>query len=102
MSRGNIISLAILLALAIFFVIGKRILVNNAVYTKGVIYKKSWTGKGQYYIYFSFNVNGQEYHGSMPAEFCWTSHANCGIGDTVLVRYQKNKPSNNDLVHEKR
>ena len=102
MSRGNIVSLVILGGLIVFFVIRKRMLVNDAVYTKGVIYRQSWSGKGHHYIDYSFNVNGQVFHGSMPIEFCLTANTNCGIGDTVLVRYQKNNPSHNDLVHKRR
>lgn len=98
MARGNIISLIILGCVACFFVIRKTILVNRSVYTKGIIYKHSWSGKGHHYINYTFFTNGAEYHGSMPIDFCL--NASCDIGDTVIVRYQKNNPSNNDLVHK--
>jgi hypothetical protein len=81
-------------------VVGKVVLVNNAEYTQGIINKESWRGKGHHYIDYSFIVNGLKYYGSMPIEFCWTSKANCSIGDTVIVRYRRNHPTNNDLVQK--
>lgn len=98
MSKGNIISSIILVCLIAFIVIRKTILVNKAVYAKGVIYKYGVVAKGQHYINYSFIVNGAEYLGSMPVEFCLNT--SCNIGDTVVVRYQKDNPAHSDLVHE--
>jgi len=98
MSKGNIISVIILGGLAAFFVLRKIALVNNPIYTKGIIDKYSESGKGHHYINYLFVVDGIEYHGSMPTSFCWKTA--CGIGDTVIVRYRKNHPSQSDLVHQ--
>jgi len=98
-SKGNIISLAIFGCIIAFVVIRKVTLVHNALYTKGIIYKESWTGKGLHYIDYWFVVNDLRYYGSFPIELCITSKVNCGIGDTVEVRYRKNHPNNNDVVH---
>jgi hypothetical protein len=99
-SKGNIISLIILGSLIIFFIAKKIILINNASFTKGIIEKYSWSGKGNHYINYIFYVNSIEYHGSMPIDFCLNQNTNCAIGDTVIVRYKKNHPEQNDLVHK--
>jgi hypothetical protein len=99
MNKGNIVSLIILGCFIIFFIVQKAIFVDNASYTKGIIEKESVVAKGQHYFDYSFFVSGIKYHGSIPIEFCLDSKAPCTIGDSVIVRYQKNHPARNDLVH---
>jgi len=101
MSRGNIFSLLIIGCLIIFFVIRQLFLVHNAKYTKGIIDKYGWGGRHEYVNYFFF-VDGIKYHGALSVTFCLERNAEtpCAIGDTVIVQYEKNHPTHNDLVHK--
>lgn len=99
--RTNIITLLILFAFIIFFVTKKIFLVKKANYTYGVIHEEYQGARGHYYIKYFFVINEIQYKGSMPRSFCNGCDTSCcKIGDTVIVRYEKGNPKNNDLVHK--
>jgi len=72
---------------------------KNAVYTKGVSLGIIDGVKGSRLLKYFFTVDGTEIKGSVPSSFC--SECNnkcCEAGDTVIVRFEKGNPQNNDLV----
>jgi len=100
MAKGNIFSLVVFAAIIVFVLIRHARLVNRAVFTKGVIYRYNMSGRGHYYIDYTFFVDGNQYKGSVPISFPLEtgSSGSYEIGDTVDVRYERNNPSHNDLI----
>lgn len=70
---------------------------NNALFTKGESLGIKSRSRGSKYLYYSFQVNGQYYQGSVSSSFCKSCFC-CSVGDTVIVRYEEGNPENNDLV----
>ena len=73
---------------------------HNSLIATGTITEKGHRAKTNYYVAYSFVVNGVEYFGSVPIRYCHEcDKACCQIGAKVKVRFEKSNPDNNDLVH---
>lgn len=70
---------------------------DNALFTKGESLGIKSRSRGSKYLYYSFQIDGQYYQGSVSSNFCNRCSC-CNIGDTVIVRYEEGDPENNDLV----
>lgn len=84
-----------------FYGINKRKeLIANAQLTEGIIIEKGKRAKGQAYVAYRFFVDNNEYRNSVSIEFCNECEKKCcEIGAKVKVRYQKDNPTNSDLIH---
>lgn len=71
---------------------------NNAVFTKGISLGVKQGARGHYRLYYSFFSNDTQINGSVPDSFCKKCEKCCEAGDTVIVRYERENPENNDLV----
>jgi len=91
----------LIVAFICIFIYGKtrhNTLLNKAAYTKGLSLGVQKGVRGSLYLYYSFELYNQTYKGNVTDEFCKKCAACCIAGDTVIVRYQKDNPANNDLV----
>lgn len=95
-------SLLILLFLlfGVWGIFQRESLKGSAVYTKGIVEGTSFGSKGSKYLEYGFKANSENFKGTMPIAFCKKCINCCNVGDTVIVRYQKDNPENNDLVTE--
>jgi hypothetical protein len=89
---------AIFIILYVYKVIEKNNRIENAEYIKGVSLGIQKGVRGSLYLYYSFQLNGKIYSGSVTDDFCQKCVKCCQPGDTVLVRYRNGAPSNSDLV----
>ena len=65
----------------------------------GVIVKQYEGARNHKYIEYEFQTGNIKYNGSVPLTFFkYCNYSCCNVGDTVLVRYLRNNPKNNDLV----
>ena len=64
---------------------------NNKEYTVGVI-SKIYQSKSKRNIY-EFYVNGEKYSGSQGRGF-----SKIAVGDSAIIKYDRNNPKNNELV----
>jgi|SRR5580700_6271612 hypothetical protein len=73
--------------------------INNANYIEGISDGLHKGVKGSIHLYYHFAANKIEYKGDVPSTFCEKCFNNCcDSGKTVIVRYEKDDPNNNDLV----
>lgn len=73
---------------------------KDPLYTKGISLGVQIGVSAHYYLYYKFSVNNQLYNGSVTNDFCQKCPKCCNVGDTVIVRFQRDNPENNDLVTE--
>ena len=71
---------------------------QDAAYTKGTSLGVNKGVRGSLYLYYSFRVNNQLFKGNVTNDFCKKCNACCDSGNSVIVRYQRDNPNNNDLV----
>lgn len=81
-----------------FFKKNKR--TQNAGYVKGISLGVSQGVRGNVQLNYVFAVGTSQFEGFMPSSFCKECSNCCDAGDTVIVRYEKDNPKNNDLVVE--
>lgn len=94
----NILILVVLGGIIAYVQIKKQWRVNHPMYVKGVVTGSSTGSKGTRYLDYSFKVTDSLYRGYVSIEF--RKSGCCKVGDTVIVRYQKGVPVNNDLVYK--
>lgn len=97
---GNLISLLIIIIVLLYTFIRNQVKNNNSCYVKGVSNGISEGVKGNIRLYYKFYIDGEEYTGAMPANFCDKCDDCCKVGNIVIVRFEKNNPTNNDLITE--
>ena len=104
MNKKTVIIYFLVFAALIFAIIVKRQEVSkrysNSEFTNGQIINKGKRAKGEKYVAYKFVVNSKEYSGTVNIDYCKKCKRDCcTIGAIVKVRYEKNNPSNNDLVY---
>jgi hypothetical protein len=78
--------------------VNRRII--NGEIVEGIIIGKSKVAKGQRFVDYQFYVGKLLYKGSRDIEFCnGCDSLCCEIGARVKVRYDKDNPQNNELIH---
>lgn len=95
---GNFSIFCLLIIILAYSYFRKRTLIDKANYAKGISEGLKKGVRGNIHLYYYFVVNYKQYHGDVPNDFCEECPDCCNAGDTVFVRYQKDDPSNNDLV----
>ena len=95
---GNFSILCLLIIFLAYGYFRKRTRINNANYIKGISEGVQKEVRGTLYLHYHFFVNGKYFEGHIAENFCGECPECCNAGDTVIVRYQKGKPDNNDLV----
>ena len=103
MEKGNDrIGIAIGLVILLFFICygfyEKNARSRNSSFVFGVSEGVKKGVRWNLRLYYHFNVEGVEYNGRVPEDFCNKCKSCCNVGDTVLVRYESDNPKNNDLV----
>lgn len=96
---ANLILLLIFIGFAVYGFLRKKSLTQNSNYTKGIVLGKSKGARGNIHLDYQFFVDEKGYKGFVPSGFCKKCSC-CTIGDTVIVRYERENPKNNDLVTE--
>ena len=107
MTKETKLKIYVLSLVAVAFIIlainGREKLFNrrhNSIVTEGKITEKGDRAKTDSYVAYTFSVDGKQYYGSVPIQFCNECKENCcQIGAKVKVRYEKGNPENNDLIH---
>lgn len=66
---------------------------NNAEYTVGVIYGTGSQGKGLKTYLCEFYVNGEQY-----LTFEYIGLSKIVVGDSAVVKYDRNNPHNNEIA----
>ena len=97
-SLGIVIGVVILLFFICYGFFERFNRYRNSSFVFGVSEGVKKGVRGNLRLYYHFSVNGVEYTGRVPEAFCIKCKACCNAGDTVIVRYQKDNPKNNDLV----
>jgi hypothetical protein len=98
---ARIIVIILLFALISYVVVQNKRLTNNSVYTKGVIINIDQGVRGNVQLNFYFFVNGKQHKSFVAAIFCNQCKTPCcSPGDSVIVRYEKDNPNNNQLLHQ--
>ena len=81
-----------------YAILKKKDRIENAVFVKGVSLGIQSGVRGHLYLYYSFIVKNQNYNGNVTDDFCNECSTCCHAGGSVIVRFQKDDPENNDLV----
>ena len=98
---SSVAILAIFAILLIYVVVKKKRLLKKSVYTTGISEGRKKEVRGSIYLHYVFTVDGKNYKGSVTTDFCdECTNKCCDSGSIVFVRYERNNPSNNDLVKE--
>jgi hypothetical protein len=95
---GNFIGLLILFFFASYGVFKTISRNRNASYVFGISEGLKKGVRGTFRLYYRFYVEGVEYSGRVPDDFCNKCENCCKIGDTVIVEYETGNPKNNVLV----
>ena len=82
----------------IYGTIRHNTLTENAAYIQGTSLGIDKSVRGSLYLYYSFNVDNAQYKGHVTTDFCKICNNCCVKGDTVIVKFQRGDPENNDLV----
>jgi hypothetical protein len=73
--------------------------VHHAEYVYGIVTDQHSGAKGEQRVGYDFYADDVKYYNTMPKEFFkYCQYSCCKIGDTVIVRYRKGNPNNNDVV----
>ena len=97
---GNVLLIIIFITVYSYAFLHKSARVNNAMYVKGVITKIDQGVRGNVHLNYSFIIADKVFNGFVSMDFCKEcNYSCCHPGDSVIVRYKKNNPDNNDLVH---
>lgn len=89
----NVIWISIMAVFIICELIRSNDLDNNAEYTIGVIYGTGFKGKGTEVYLCEFYVNGEKH---LTTESKGLSKI--VVGDSALIKYERNNPSNSEIV----
>ncbi len=95
---SGLILICFFIGLYTYSLIKKKDRIEEAAYVSGTSLGVSKGVRGSLYLYYSFKVNNQTYSGNVTDDFCKTCSACCEAGYSVIVRYEKDNPENNDLV----
>lgn len=95
---GNFSILCLLIIVLVYSYFTKQDRIKNASYTHGISEGLKKGVRGNIHLYYDFTINDKQYKGDVPNDFCGKCLDCCEIGDTVIVRYEKDNPENNDLV----
>src|SRR5436190_21973444 len=99
MQRGNLVGILIVLCIATHGILRKCSRMRNASYVYGIVTENYIGAKGTYRVAYDFYLNGIKYHNSAPKRvFEYCDYHCCDVGDTIIVRYKKYNPKNNDIV----
>jgi len=72
---------------------------KDALYSKGIILRISKGAKGSKYLNVRYSYNSKVYEESYPIDFCDNcKNTCCDIGDSILIRFDKNNPSKSEPV----
>ena len=97
----NLSPFIILALLILYFSYRQSKRSHKSTYTYGRIIGIKQGVRGNVNLYYSFHVDSKSYEGFVTTTFC--SECNyecCNPNDTVIVRYERGNPTNNDLVHQ--
>jgi hypothetical protein len=97
---GNFSILCLLIIILLYSYFRKETRINNANYTQGISEGVQKEVRGTLYLHYHFYVDNQYFEGHIAEDFCKKCPDCCNVGDTVIVRFQKDNPENNDLVTE--
>jgi hypothetical protein len=90
--------IALFIIIYAYMFIRKSNRAEKAEYIKGISLGVDKGARGSLYLYYSFEVDGEIYKGNVTTDFCKKCPRCCVKGDTIIVRYEKGNPANNDLV----
>lgn len=95
---GGLLLFFILIFFLIFGLARKYKRSSDSLFIYGISEGVKKGSRGTLSLHYIFVLNNIEYHGFVPEEFCSKCIKCCEIGDSVIVRYERDNPLNSDLV----
>lgn len=96
----GLILIILFISIYSYALLKKKKRISNALYTTGLSLGIQEGVHGSFYLYYTFQIDNQKFSGNVPDDFCQKCLDCCNSGATVIVRYQRDNPDNNDLVSE--
>jgi hypothetical protein len=93
--------IVLIIGVVIYVILRKNGINNKGVYTTGVITGISSEVRGNIHLNYMFAVGKVKYHRFSTTLYCTDcGNSCCVVGDTVIVKYQKDNPKNSALVYK--